>query len=45
MKKMARVQSRGIANRNVWAKEETPVTRAERSYQTVRGETAKNSYH
>ena len=36
MKKMARVQSRGIANRNVWAKEETPLTRAERSYPNSR---------
>ena len=30
MRKMARVQPRGIANRNVWAKEETPLTRVEK---------------
>ena len=30
MRKMARVQPRGLANRNVWAKEETPLTRVEK---------------
>ena len=29
-RKMARVQPQGIANRNVWAKEETPLTRVEK---------------
>lgn len=29
MRNMARVQPRGIANRNVWAKEEITVNRAE----------------
>ena len=30
MRKMARVQPQGIANRNVWAKEESPLTRVEK---------------
>ena len=30
MRTMARVQPQGIANRNVWAKEETPLTRVEK---------------
>lgn len=31
MRKMARVQPPGIAKRNVWAEEETPLTRVEKN--------------